>query len=355
MYEFTGKRELFLASIEYLDHSNQRPSAVNDANSIREALERLRFVCPEENQLIGYVSSNQIRQGINQFVANGRLRQSDMVAVCLMTHGTMGRNGQLLQFSDGQNISLAELLAPVLECRELIGRPKIIIIQACRGDFNSDQGMMADNPTVDRERGRLYHSTRDKFIFYSSSPGNLSWCHPTRGSVFIEHLTRALNEYGHTSDLEFIANKVCQTMTDENEFSVIINNQTQRVLLAPVVEHCLRFKVLFEPSSCANYGICQMCGKFMKTLGELWKWIYLVFLYRQLSDVIILYHKIVQVFPTVSRQQIVLLVLESIFLALLLYFYFRSTITYTAAFIVLLVTEMTEVLFFFRGIKMDLT
>ena len=93
----------------------------------------------------------------------------------------------------------------------------------------------------------------------------------------------------------------------------------------------------------------------MKTLGELWKWIYLVFLYGQLSDVIILYHKIVQVFPTVSRQQIVLLVLESIFLALLLYFYFRSTITYTAAFIVLLVTEMTEVLFFFRGIKMDLT
>ena len=141
-----------------------------------------------------------------------------MIACCIMTHGTCGIDGQIIEFSDGRYISLARFIAPILECPELIGRPKLFFIQACRGEANNNQGMMADNPVLDQQSGRRYHSTRDLFIFYSSAPGNLSWTHRDRGSLFIEHLANGLMADGKTNDLDFIVKKICISLTEEIEF-----------------------------------------------------------------------------------------------------------------------------------------
>jgi len=34
---------------------------------------------------------------------------------------------------------------PVIECQELVHRPKLVFLQACRGTFNECQGRMADD------------------------------------------------------------------------------------------------------------------------------------------------------------------------------------------------------------------
>jgi len=247
MYIFTGQRELFIVSVStFGTFARERGSARSDADKIRGSLTRLNFQCPDENQLIGHVTLTQAQDAIGRLVEGHRQDRSDMIALCIMTHGTYERHGQLLQFSDNQFITLSELIAPVLECASLVGRPKLLFIQACRGTFCNDQGMTPDNPVFCHNTNRVYHSTRDKFIFYSSSPGNFSWCHPNRGSLFIDHLARALNVYGRTIDLAALANRVCEAMTEEDEFTFDIDGQRQRVVLAPVVEHCLRYKVVFD-------------------------------------------------------------------------------------------------------------
>ena len=255
-YEYTGRRELFIISVAEFVHGTFRATADKDAETIRKVLvEKLHFTCRMENpNLIGRVDSQTAQDGIKRIIEQDGVRKQagcDMIAICIMSHGMSTANGQQILFSDGIFISLEDLIAPILECPELIECPKLFFLQTCRGDFNNHQGQyLADNPIFDPHQERNFHSTRDKFIFYSSSPGNSAYCHQQRGSLFINHLANALKEYGRTEDLEFIARTVNKTLSGEDEFSVVKNRDTApqqiNVVLAPAVEHCLRFPVYFE-------------------------------------------------------------------------------------------------------------
>ena len=75
-----------------------------------------------------------------------------------------------------------------MECKDLINRPKIGLIQACRGNFNETQGIASDDPVNHKTEERIYHSTRDRFIIHSAAPGNAAWRDVHRGSFFIDNM-----------------------------------------------------------------------------------------------------------------------------------------------------------------------
>ena len=52
------------------------------------------------------------------------------VAIVIMAHG--GEFDEI-KFSDGRTIPLRTLLLPMLECKKLNGKPKIVVTQFCRG------------------------------------------------------------------------------------------------------------------------------------------------------------------------------------------------------------------------------
>ena len=50
-----------------------------------------------------------------------------------MSHGTFEDGRQKILFSDGELVDLSELLRPIMECPQLLHKPKLIFVQACRG------------------------------------------------------------------------------------------------------------------------------------------------------------------------------------------------------------------------------
>ena len=114
-----------------------------------------------------------------------------MIAFCIMSHGQMINNKLHVFFSCGTTCPLEELIAPILECQDLINKPKLFFNQLCRGDANINQQMLPDNPVYSAQEGRYYHATKDRCVFHSTAVGNLSFRSDETGSVFVNHLSSA--------------------------------------------------------------------------------------------------------------------------------------------------------------------
>ena len=57
--------------------------------SYKAGLKNLGFEIEEEFKLIDYVTRDDAQEAIKNFVGNERLRDHDMVAVVIMTHGSI--------------------------------------------------------------------------------------------------------------------------------------------------------------------------------------------------------------------------------------------------------------------------
>lgn len=130
----------------------------------------------------------------------------DCLALVILSHGENG----LVYGADGKLHldKVARMLRPDY-CPTLAGKPKLLLVQACRGsEFDkghlmieaTDGGASAGEKSDSGKVSRIPLES-DFLYFYSTPPGYYSWRNDQDGSWFVQQLCRVFNEHGETSEL----------------------------------------------------------------------------------------------------------------------------------------------------------
>ncbi|XP_036614403.1 caspase-14-like isoform X2 [Trichosurus vulpecula] len=169
-----------------------RPGAEQDINRIRNWLEECKFECvscidPNEKELMEKLT--EFRDGINGI--------KDDVSCCLVTLMAHGGKGFIKTVLD-ERVILSDIFEMFNNenCPALQEKPKIFVIQACRGDRKDGGVVQADDEAMEldySEKKRL-PTFSDYYIIYSTQEDYVALRHPKNGSVMIQEIDEVFRQ-----------------------------------------------------------------------------------------------------------------------------------------------------------------
>ncbi|XP_040335787.1 caspase-14-like isoform X3 [Herpailurus yagouaroundi] len=189
-YDLSGKRKAFVMCVE-----KNRPGAHRDVMLMTEWLGQCQFehtscIDPNKMELLGKISS--FRDGLNEI--------KDDVGCCLVTLMSHGEKG-FIKMKDGERVSLEDIFEMFnnKNCPALQEKPKIFIIQACRGE-KRDNGVETDDEPMESDdvsEKRRLPTFSDYFIIYPTQADHVALRHPRTGSVMIEAMAEVFKQHGN--------------------------------------------------------------------------------------------------------------------------------------------------------------
>ncbi|CAL1531056.1 unnamed protein product [Lymnaea stagnalis] len=182
-------------------------------------------------------TSEEMKSSLYNFANDTSLGSVSALAVVIMSHGhsddtIFGIDGEMIHRAPVNYITKFDCQQSFTgkKCPLMIGKPKLFIIQACRGD-EEDQPL-TNNPiseawirsdSVNRDEvssdanegdlqsdGPRLADTADMCFVHSSSLGYKAYRSPTSGSPFIEVLTKNVLDHAHNTEIRDIIQKVQQ-------------------------------------------------------------------------------------------------------------------------------------------------
>jgi hypothetical protein len=179
----------------------ERKGTDKDIDAIKRVFsQKLGFTIePHYNQ-----TASQMLQCIVQATSSIHKKYSSF-ALVILTHGKS--EGKL--FGTDAEIKLEQLLKPVKDCQDLVGKPKMVFIQACRGmDF--DRGIKMSSDQGGEDQGSMTVPVEADFLYvYSTVDGYVSFQNPNRGSWFIQALCQVFEEQYKQHDILTMLTHVC--------------------------------------------------------------------------------------------------------------------------------------------------
>ena len=160
-----------------------------DAACLESTFKRLQF----DIRLFHNCTASAISQQLNYYAKLDHT-DADCFACVILSHGENG-----VVYGVDKEIEMDELIKPFKTNSSLAGKPKLFIIQACRGTKLMD--------SIDTDPYKIHYVSRipveaDFLIAYSTIAGYYSWRNSVNGSWFIQSLCAVLDEYG--KELEVI-------------------------------------------------------------------------------------------------------------------------------------------------------
>lgn len=229
------------------EHLIRRGGSDLDAQKLQDLFTQLQY----KVKMVRNQTSKQLKETLLQFAKLDDHRAADSMVVCLLSHGLEGQ----IYGVDGVLVSIPDLLALFngYVAKDLVGKPKLFFIQACRGsDF--DHGTdMTDGAHIPREylvkrttevetfvEPETLPAEADMLVAYSTVPGYVSWSNLQKGSWFVQAIVDVFNAYAHEDDVVSMLVRVNGKVAREFE---TFNRKKQ--IPAPVI--MLTKKVFFFP------------------------------------------------------------------------------------------------------------
>uniref|UniRef100_A0A8C6U5E9 Uncharacterized protein n=1 Tax=Neogobius melanostomus TaxID=47308 RepID=A0A8C6U5E9_9GOBI len=189
---------LIITNSTFADEKYNRPGAEKDEENMEKLLSTLGYKVVKHTNLTGKVF----------------LKETDSVFVVISSHGKLGPDE--LKVDDIHDKLNAK------NCPALVDKPKIIIIQACRGInifgvilISEETGsalVEADDVAVreiDEDVLRFTHKEKDFIALLSSTPHTVSYRHSLRGSFLIRFTVDVFQTNVVKDHIEDLFRKVC--------------------------------------------------------------------------------------------------------------------------------------------------
>uniref|UniRef100_A0AAX7TLC5 Caspase a n=1 Tax=Astatotilapia calliptera TaxID=8154 RepID=A0AAX7TLC5_ASTCA len=173
-----------------------------------------------------------IEEALQKFSKHPHLVHTDSVFVVIMSHGSLqGVCGTDCKPFEIENIYKS---LNTQNCPALHNKPKVIIIQACRGgDFHSFiPEMLRSKANITQQNSSLFasgrnietdavvHKEKDFISLLSCTPNTTSYRDESYGSYFIQYIVEIFKEFADVDHIEELFRKVMQRF-EESEFGEI--------------------------------------------------------------------------------------------------------------------------------------
>ncbi|KAM8786290.1 caspase-3 [Rhynchonycteris naso] len=179
-----------------------------DAATLRETFKNLNYQVRIKNDL----TREEIVDLMRSVAKEDHSKRSSFICV-LLSHGEEG-----VIFGTNGPVDLRKLTSFFRGdcCRSLTGKPKLFIIQACRGT-ELDNGVETDSSAEDDMACQKIPVEADFLYAYSTAPGYYSWRNSKDGSWFIQSLCALLKLYAHKLEVMHILTRVNRKVATEFE------------------------------------------------------------------------------------------------------------------------------------------
>ncbi|KAK7882648.1 hypothetical protein WMY93_028822 [Mugilogobius chulae] len=215
---------LLITNITFEDESHNRNGAAKDEEDTEKLLNDLGYEVVKHTNL----TAKQMDDALVKFSKHPKLKETDSVFVVIMSHGKRGvvcgvkSNPFSEEERDELPIDNIYNHLNAQNCPYLVNKPKIIIIQACRGKESGKvpkfDSVMADGAIV-KDAIEYIHKEKDFSSLLSSTPDTPSYRHKTKGSFLIQFIVEVFNNFAHDTNIDELFRKVMQRFEElESKF-----------------------------------------------------------------------------------------------------------------------------------------
>ncbi|XP_029424857.1 caspase-4 isoform X2 [Nannospalax galili] len=207
---------LIICNTEF-KHLPFRQGAIFDTKGMNRLLEDLGYtVVLKEN-----LTAKGMESELKDFAALPEHTNSDSTFLVLMSHGTLHGVCGVMHSNESADVLHYDTVYQIFNncnCPGLRDKPKVIIVQACRGENRGEVWIRKDPKArvfsaaelpknVEPDAVELSHVEKDFIAFYSTTPHNLSY-RDEEGSYFIIKLISCFQKYAWSCHLLDIFQKV---------------------------------------------------------------------------------------------------------------------------------------------------
>ncbi|XP_061684178.1 caspase a-like isoform X2 [Syngnathoides biaculeatus] len=221
---------LLITNIKFKDKRYDRHGAEADERNMERLLYALGYEVVKKTNCTG----EEIEKAVIDFSKHPKLNNTDSVFVVIMSHGKLGSvlgvNWNKEQKEEEEDAFAIDNVFKHLgseNCSALLDKPKIIIIQACRGvekgsvliryrrkgiacDYTNQSGASDDKSDTEDDGYQFVHKEKDFLALFSCTPDTMSYRHTQDGAFLIQYIVDALNTYACEEDIEELFRMVMQ-------------------------------------------------------------------------------------------------------------------------------------------------